>query len=85
MALPLLTLPAELQALFAQLLVDATTAGRLAQASRACQRVLLQRLVQLREERRCKSVPSVSFGLRRASVLQLYQTFSNSVRSPRVL
>jgi len=36
MVLPLLTLPAELQALFTLLLADWTTAGRLAQASHEC-------------------------------------------------
>ena len=36
MVLALLSLPAELQVLFALLLVDATTAGRLAQASHGC-------------------------------------------------
>jgi len=75
MALPLLTLPAELQALFAQLLVDATTAGRLAQASRACQRVLLQRLVQLREERRLAAQAQMAAmrQQKRAAVLEFFE------------
>ena len=52
MVLPLLSLPAELQALFALLLDDWTTAGRLAQASHACKLLLQQRLGELREKRR---------------------------------
>ena len=52
MVLPLLTLPAELQALFVVLLADAATAGRLAQASHACKALLKQRLVALHEEHR---------------------------------
>jgi hypothetical protein len=52
MVLPLLDLVPELQALFALLLADWTTAGRLSQASHACKQLLQQRLVQLREERR---------------------------------
>ena len=52
MVLPLLTLPAELQALFVVLLADAATAGRLAQASHACKALLQQRLVALHEEHR---------------------------------
>ena len=52
MGLPLLALPPELQALFVLLLVDATTAGRLAQASKHCKKLLEQRLAALHEDRR---------------------------------
>ena len=52
MVLPLLSLPAELKALFALLLDDWTTAGRLVQASHACKLLMQQRLVELREKRR---------------------------------
>ena len=48
----MLTLPPELQALFVLLLVDATTAGRLAQASRHCKKLLEQQLAALHEDRR---------------------------------
>ena len=75
MALPLLTLPDELQAHFALLLVDATTAGRLAQANRACQRMLLQRLVQLREERRLRQQAQMAAmrQRKRAAVLECFE------------
>ena len=75
MALPLLTLPDELQAHFALLLVDATTAGRLAQANRACQRLLLQRLVQLREERRLRQQAQMAAmrQRKRAAVLECFE------------
>jgi len=51
MVLPLLELVPELQAHFMLLLADAATAGRLAQTSHACNLLLQQRLVELREER----------------------------------
>jgi hypothetical protein len=53
MVLPILSLPAELQAFFLLLLDDERTAGRLAQASREFkQRLPQQRLLQIREARR---------------------------------
>ena len=52
MVLPLLSLPAELQSLFVVLLVDVVTAGRLAQACSECKELLVERLLELRKERR---------------------------------
>ena len=52
MVLPLLSLPAELQSLFVVLLVDVVTAGRLAQDCSECKELLVERLLELRKERR---------------------------------
>ena len=76
MVLPLLELVPELQALFVALLVDATTAGRLAQASRACKELLGQRLVVLREEHRLAAQAQMEEQRqrKRAAVLELFDT-----------
>ena len=75
MVLPLLALPGELQALFALLLADATTAGRLAQASRSCKELLRQRLVDLRQERRLAEQARMEAQRRRkhAAVLEHFE------------
>jgi len=52
MALPFLTMPDDVLAHFARQLCDATTAGRLAQTSRAGDRLMRHRLPKLQEERR---------------------------------
>ena len=51
MVLPFLTMPDDVLAHFARQLSDATTAGRLAQTSRAGDRLMRNRLPKLREER----------------------------------
>ena len=75
MVLPLHTLPADVQELFARLLADATTAGRLAQASRACQQLLLQRLIDLSEERRLAAQAQMEARRqrKRAAVIQCFE------------
>jgi hypothetical protein len=75
MVLPLHTLPADVQELFARLLADATTAGRLAQASRACQQLLLQRLIDLCEERRLAAQAQMEARRqrKRAAVIQCFE------------
>ena len=52
MVLPLLTLPAELQAHFVLLLADVMTAGRLARSSRTCKQLVQHRLAALVEAKR---------------------------------
>ena len=81
MVLPLLTLPAELQALFVLLLADVTTAGQLAQGSRACQRLLLQRLVQLRQERRLAAQAQMEAmrQRKRAAILECFEAVDGGV------
>ena len=77
MVLPLLSLPVELQALFALLLVDSTTAGRLAQASHACKVLLQHRLEVLHEERRRRLAAQARMQAmrqrKRAAVLELFE------------
>ena len=74
MVLPLLSLPVELQALFALLLVDSTTAGRLAQASHACKVLLRHRLEVLHEERLAAQARMQAMRQRkRAAVLELFE------------
>ena len=51
MVLPFLTMPDDVLAHFARQLSDATTAGRLAQTSRAGDQLMRNRLPELREER----------------------------------
>ena len=52
MVLPLLDLPEALQQEVAEKVPDATTVGRLAQASQLCKRLLQARLAALKEQRR---------------------------------
>ena len=75
MVLPLLTLPPELQALFVVLLVDETTAGRLAQGSRACKQLVQQRLVEFQEERRlaAEARKAAKRQQRRAALFDLFE------------
>ena len=75
MVLRLLELVPELQALFVALLVDVTTAGRLAQASLACKVLLQQRLIVLREERRLAEQARMSAmrERKRTAVLELFE------------
>jgi hypothetical protein len=75
MVLPLLELVPELQALFVALLVDATTAGRLAQASRVCKELLKPRLVALRAGLRlaAQARREELRQRKRAAVLQLFE------------
>lgn len=75
MVLPLLALPAELQALFVVLLADAATAGRLAQASQSCKELLQQRLATLREEFRLQQQARMAAysNQRRAALLQFFR------------
>ena len=80
MVLPLHTLPADVQELFARLLADATTAGRLAQASRACQQLLLQRLIDLCEERRLAAQAQMEARRqrKRAAVIQCFEAIDGA-------
>ena len=52
MVLPLLDLPEALQQEVAEKVPNATTVGRLAQASQLCKRLLQARLAALKEQRR---------------------------------
>ena len=56
-------------------MADTTTAGRLAQANRACQRLLLQRLVQLRQERRLAAQAQMEAmrQRKRAAILECFE------------
>ena len=75
MVLPLLTLPPELQALFVVLLVDETTAGRLAQGSRACKQLVQQHLIEFQEERRlaAEARKAAKRQQRRAALFDLFE------------
>lgn len=75
MVLPLLELVPELQEHFVLLLVDAATAGRLAQASQACKQLLQPRLIELRKERRLAAQAQMEARRqqRRAALLEFYE------------
>ena len=76
MVLPILLLPAELQALFVLVLADERTAGRLAQASHECKQLLPQQcLVQIREAHRLaeKAQMEARRQRKRAVVLELFE------------
>ena len=68
MVLPLLALPAELQASVMRLVSDVTTAGRLAQASRVCGQLLQHFIEAKRNELRAAAASRHMAGSQRAEI-----------------
>ena len=71
MVLPFLTMPDDVLAHFARQLSDVTTAGRLAQTSRAGDRLMRNRLPKLREERQAAAQAAAQAALNPYSVFCL--------------
>ena len=80
MVLPFLTMPDDVLAHFARQLSDATTAGRLAQTSHAGDRLMPNRLPELREERQAaaQAAAQAKAAKRRAWCEAVYDCFEAS-------